>query len=170
MSASDTGLCSSATIPSVCELEVKPMVATLDVYTTRRTPCFRAASSNERVPSTFERYISLGIAHPQPVVRRNVKYDVAAGKRLLNRSRVAQVAGHPLRIQALNVAQIAGRPHQQPQLGSLFRQNARNMTAQKSGSAGNESQHLALSSQLSALSHARTEPSKRLMTDGFAES
>src|SRR5258706_107520 len=75
MSASDTGLSSSATVlvwgraPSPVQaerssaaawFEVKPMVATLDVYTTRRTPCFRAASSKERVPSTFERYISPG--------------------------------------------------------------------------------------------------------------
>ena len=59
MSAMPTGLCSSATFPLFVP-EVKPMVATLDVYTTRRTPCFRAASSNARVPSTFERYISLG--------------------------------------------------------------------------------------------------------------
>ena len=83
-------------------------------------------------------------AHPQPVVRRNVKHNVAAGKRLLNRSRIAQVAQHPIGIQPVKVAQIARRPNQQPQLGSLFRQNARNMTAQKSGGAGDKSQHLAL--------------------------
>jgi hypothetical protein len=68
-----------------------------------------------------------------------VKHNVAAGKRLLNRSRVPQVADNSISIQAVKVAQIAGRPHQQPQLGSLFRQNARNMTPKKSGGAGDES-------------------------------
>src|SRR5208282_3067509 len=81
----------------------------------------------------------VGIAHPQPVVSGNMKNDVTARQRLLQRGRVAQIADDAIRMQALKVAQSARRPHQQPQLGSLFRQNARNMTAQKSGSAGDES-------------------------------
>ena len=38
-----------------------------------------------------------------------------------------------------------GRPHQQPQLRSLFREDARNMTAKKSRGAGDKSEHLAIS-------------------------
>jgi hypothetical protein len=68
-----------------------------------------------------------------------VKYDVAAGKRLLNRSRIPQVANYSICVQPVKVAQIARRPHQQPQLGSLFRQNARNMTAQKSSGSSDKS-------------------------------
>ena len=93
----------------------------------------------------------VGIAHPQPVVGRHVKYNFATGQRFLNRSRVAQVTHNSIGVQILNVAQIARRPHQQPQPGSLFRQDARNMTAQKSRGAGDESQHLALSFWLLAL-------------------
>ena len=89
------------------------------------------------------------ITHPQTVVRRHVKHHIAASKRLLDRSRVAQIADRSIRVQAVQVAQIARRPHQQPQLGSLFRQHARNMTTQKSRGTGNKSQHSALSYQLS---------------------
>ncbi len=85
------------------------------------------------------------IAHPQPVLRRNVKYNIATGKHLRNRPCVAQVADNAITLQVVNVAKVAGRPNQQPQLGSLFRQDARNMTPQKSRGAGNESEHLAVS-------------------------
>jgi hypothetical protein len=74
-----------------------------------------------------------------------MKYNIASGKRFLNRSRIAQIANHsidaPISAQAIKIAQIAGRPHQQPQMCSLFRQNARNMTAEKSRSAGNKGEH-----------------------------
>jgi hypothetical protein len=81
-----------------------------------------------------------------------MKYNIATGERFPNRSRVAQVAHNSIGVQILNVAQIARGPHQQPQLSTLFRQNARNMTAQKSRGAGDKSKHSALSFQLSALS------------------
>jgi len=90
----------------------------------------------------------VGIAHPQPIVRRNLKDDVATGKRLRNRRRVAQVAHYSisiLQVGVIKVAQVAGGPHQKPQLGSLFRQDARNMTPQKSRGAGDKGQHLAFS-------------------------
>ena len=93
---------------------------------------------------------------------------MAARKRLLNRSRVAQIADDPIRVQALQVVQIAVRPYQQPQLGALFRQDARNMTAQKSGSAGDESlqtRFSVLSSQFSA----RTQRDQSHLVTGSSE-
>ena len=56
ISSTATGESSSAP----CPLDRKPMVATLEVYTTRRTPFLRAASRTARVPSTFDRYICSG--------------------------------------------------------------------------------------------------------------
>src|SRR6267378_1118548 len=132
MSAMATALCSSATFPSEPEPEVKPIVATLDVYTTRRTEQGTRALNIRAVHL-------VGIANPQPVVRSNVKDNVAARKRLLNRRSVAQVADHPISVQIANVAQVACGPHQQPQVGSLFGQDACNMTAQKTRGAGDKS-------------------------------
>ena len=42
----------------------------------------------------------LRIANPKPIVSRNVKHHVAARHRLLNRNRIAQIADHPIRLQA----------------------------------------------------------------------
>jgi hypothetical protein len=53
------------------------------------------------------------ITHPQSIVGRDMKHDIAARKRLLNRSRIAQVASHPICIQSFKVAQIAGWTNQQ---------------------------------------------------------
>ena len=73
----------------------------------------------------------LRIAHPQPVIGRHMKHDFAASDCLLNRSRIAQIPDHALRIQIRNIPQIARSPHQQPQLSSLGSQSASHMTAQK---------------------------------------
>ncbi len=56
MSPSATGESSSAGRP----FPVNPMVATLEVYTTRRTPESCAAFRMVRVPSTLARYIASG--------------------------------------------------------------------------------------------------------------
>ncbi len=105
-------------------MPVNPIVATLDVYTTRRTPFFRAASRIARVPSTFDRYISSRIAHPEPVVGRHVKNGIAARHGFFERSGIAQIAGSSLGLESFQISQIARRTHQQPQLRALIGKNA----------------------------------------------
>src|ERR1700692_4507433 len=91
-----------------------------------------------------------------------MKNNVAAGERLLNRCRIAQIADHPATpssgVKICNIAQIARRPHQKPQLSSLLRQNARNVTTQKSGGSGNESFQKVLSSQFPVPSQNPEKP------------
>jgi hypothetical protein len=93
----------------------------------------------------------LGIAHPEPVIGGYVKHGVASRDRLFDRGRITEVSDHPLGVQALNVLGITASPNQQPQIGALLGQNAGHVTANKSGSASDESLHL--SCQLSAFSY-----------------
>jgi hypothetical protein len=86
-----------------------------------------------------------------------VEDHIASGKRSFNRGRIAQIAldglGSSFANKIGNVAQIACRTHEEAQIGSLFGQHARNMTAQESSGAGDESFHdSAVSSWLLALS------------------
>ncbi len=81
----------------------------------------------------------LRIANPEPVVGGDVKHHLATRHRFLQRSRVAQVPGHPLRLQILNIPEIAAGADQQPQIGSLLGQDAGHMAAHKSRRTGDES-------------------------------
>ena len=151
MSAIATGLCSSATLPLRSIRSESHRRHTRRVHHAPHTLLPRRFEQRARALDIRAIHL-LRIAHPQPVIGRHVKHNLAAGKRLLNRSRVAQIAGNPIGLQILNIPQIAGRPHQQPQLRSLFRQNASYMTAQESRSAGDKSfqtQFSVLSSQFS---------------------
>jgi hypothetical protein len=64
---------------------------------------------------------------------------------------MAQIADHAIRTKRLNISRIAAGPNQQPQLGALFGQNPRHMTAHEPGCASDESFHQ--SCQLSAISY-----------------
>src|SRR5579859_2315506 len=81
----------------------------------------------------------LRIAQPEAVVGGDVKYRVASKHSLLQRRRIAQVAGRSFGVQSFKIFQIAARADKQAQLRSLPSENASDMRAEKSGSACDES-------------------------------
>ena len=73
-----------------------------------------------------------------------MKQGIASVQRIIKAAGIAQVADYLLAWHAFQIAQITGRPNQQSQIGTVFNEDPRHVTAQKPGGACYESKHLAV--------------------------
>ena len=74
-----------------------------------------------------------GVARPQTVIGGDVKHRVTSGDGGAQRIRLAQVANHALRVQALDVARRTGTPDQQAQFGAHLGERARDVASDEAG-------------------------------------